>query len=126
MFGVYTRSDALSKATLCQQQRQERDCQSEGFRTVGLCIACTFLKFTAQDCESRAGANLVQCDLTGSIPSEIGLLTNLVSLIVAYTGLTGSIPSELGKLSNIVTLALISNTLTGSIPSELGNSSVTS
>ena len=35
--------------------------------------------------------------------------------------LTGSIPSELGNLDNLVVLALHSNQLTGSIPSELGN-----
>jgi len=59
--------------------------------------------------------------LTGSIPSELGNLTNLSWLFLDNNKLTGSIPSELGNLTNLTALFLENNKLTGSIPSELGN-----
>jgi len=59
--------------------------------------------------------------LTGSIPTELGNLSNLTYLVMSGNQLTGSIPTELGNLSNLTYLSLSSNQLTGSIPSELGN-----
>ncbi len=59
--------------------------------------------------------------LTGSIPTELGNLSNLEFLILYSNQLTGSIPTELGNLSNLKFLWLDSNQLTGSIPTELGN-----
>jgi hypothetical protein len=59
--------------------------------------------------------------LTGSIPVELGNLTNLIELSLSVNQLTGSIPSELGNLTNLQRLDLYSNQLSGSIPSELGN-----
>ena len=59
--------------------------------------------------------------LTGSIPSEIGKLTNLRHLYLYNNQLTGSIPSEIGKLTNLRHLYLDNNQLTGPIPSEIGN-----
>ena len=60
-------------------------------------------------------------DLTGSIPSSLGSLTNLQELSIAATQLTGSIPSSLGSLTNLTQLDLHFNQLTGSIPSSLGS-----
>ena len=59
--------------------------------------------------------------LTGSIPWELGSLSNLTSLNLKINSLTGVIPSELGSLSNLTSLNLRNNTLTGVIPSELGS-----
>ena len=64
---------------------------------------------------------LISNDLTGSIPSELGNLSNLTTLWIGYNELSGSIPSELGNLTNLRWLGLDHNDLTGSIPSELGN-----
>ena len=60
-------------------------------------------------------------DLTGEIPAELGSLTNLEWLQLAYNQLTGEIPAELGNLANLQTLFLGRNQLTGEIPAELGD-----
>ena len=59
--------------------------------------------------------------LTGTIPSELGSLANLVLLSLWGNHLTGEIPTELGNLSNLRALWLYWNQLTGEIPNELGS-----
>mmetsp|Transcript_2917 Transcript_2917/g.6491 ORF Transcript_2917/g.6491 Transcript_2917/m.6491 type:complete len:142 (+) Transcript_2917:122-547(+) len=57
----------------------------------------------------------------GTIPTEVGLLTNLVNLNLRENSpLGGTIPSELGDLSRLEFLNLSTNKLSGSMPSELG------
>ena len=57
-----------------------------------------------------------------SIPPELGNLLNLQYLYLSSDFLTGNVPPELGKLTNLKHLYLGDNlSLTGSIPSELGN-----
>jgi len=60
-------------------------------------------------------------NLNGSIPPELGNLSNLESLFLFSNQLSGSIPPELGNLSNLEWLELELNQLSGSIPPELGN-----
>ncbi len=63
-----------------------------------------------------AGNNLV-----GSIPPELGDLSNLEYLSLWKNQLNGSIPPELGGLSNLEILSLGRNALAGEIPPELAN-----
>ncbi|CAB9508318.1 LRR receptor-like serine threonine-protein kinase At4g08850 [Seminavis robusta] len=57
--------------------------------------------------------------LTGTIPSELGLLSlNTISL--KDNSLTGSLPEELFKQSSLQVLYLGRNDLTGTLPSEIG------
>ena len=58
--------------------------------------------------------------MTGSIPPELGDLTELLGLSLSGNQLTGSIPPELGDLTALLGLYLNGNTaLTGELPSTL-------
>ena len=65
--------------------------------------------------------DLSENQLTGSIPSELGSLSNLTQLYLWGNSLSGGIPQELGNLTSLEILALGKNQLTGSIPGELGD-----
>lgn len=61
-------------------------------------------------------------DLTGTIPPEIGLLTDLeeLHLMGGPSGsISGSLPSELGYLSSLKEVQLANNKITGTIPTSL-------
>ncbi len=58
-------------------------------------------------------------NITGTIPTEIGLMTELVSVSMTNATLSGSLPTELGNLVNLRRLWLYNNKLTGSIPPVL-------
>ena len=64
--------------------------------------------------------DLTSNNLIGSIPPELGHLSNLRRLRLSGNWLTGRIPPDLGQLSNLEILEIFSNQLTGSIPPELG------
>jgi len=59
--------------------------------------------------------------LSGSIPPQLGSLSNLTHLYLHFNGLTGSIPPELANLNNLQYLRLDNNQLTGFIPPQLGS-----
>ena len=63
------------------------------------------------------GAN----QLAGAIPTQIKNLANLTILWLEDNELTGTIPVEIGNLTNLETLALYSNNFTGIIPAEISN-----
>jgi len=57
---------------------------------------------------------------SSSIPTEIGLMTNLKTLDWSMNQLTGVIPSSIGQLARLENLRLDWNLLSGIIPTELG------
>merc|ERR1712085_238911 len=59
--------------------------------------------------------------LTGDVPTQLGLLTKLVYLWIIDTDLSGSVPSQLGLLTSLQSLQLQDNHFSGSLPSQLGN-----
>ena len=65
--------------------------------------------------------HLPRNNLTGTIPVELGNLSNLQWLGLSYNQLSGTIPPQFGNLSNLKVISLTGNRLTGPIPSELGN-----
>ena len=58
-------------------------------------------------------------NLVGTIPDEIGELTNCLTINIAGNNLSGGIPNSISKLDNLVSLSLINNGLGGEIPSDL-------
>ncbi|EOY27942.1 Leucine-rich repeat protein kinase family protein [Theobroma cacao] len=54
--------------------------------------------------------------ITGSIPREIGNLSNITTLDLSHNELSGSIPATIGRLRNVQGLLLHGNQLQGSIP----------
>jgi Leucine-rich repeat (LRR) protein len=60
-------------------------------------------------------------NLSGTIPSSIGDLTNLGSIYLYENQLTGTIPSSIENITYLRQLKLNDNQLTGNIPSEIGN-----
>ena len=58
--------------------------------------------------------------LDGEIPSELGRLTDLVTLDLNRNQLIGKIPAGLGELGNLKNLTLVGNLLSGDIPIEIG------
>ena len=67
------------------------------------------------------GLYLWRSQLRGDIPTQLGNLSNLTDLNLTQNELTGTIPSSLGNLSDLTIMALGGNELTGTIPPQLGN-----
>ncbi|KAK3231144.1 hypothetical protein Dsin_003025 [Dipteronia sinensis] len=63
-----------------------------------------------------ASRNKLEGDL-----SEVGFLSNLVTLHLFENQLSGEVPAELGNFQKLVGLSLYTNKLTGSLPQELGS-----
>ena len=59
-------------------------------------------------------------DLTGTLPTELGLMQELDLLDVGQNFLTGQIPAEIVAMSSLKILWLSSNQLTGTISTEFG------
>ncbi|XP_044503452.1 protein BRASSINOSTEROID INSENSITIVE 1-like [Mangifera indica] len=57
--------------------------------------------------------------LTGTIPKEIGTMSNLYVLNLGHNSFSGTIPSELGSLTRLSILDLSSNKLEGTIPKSM-------
>ena len=101
---------------------------SEGFSAVdGECIADSLCESTeveingaCYNIESTTELGLGGQGLSGSIPAEIGNLTNLTTIDLSYNSFTGPIPPEIGNLTNLETLRLNDNNLSGEIPPEIG------
>jgi len=63
--------------------------------------------------------NLFKNKLSGSIPKELGQLTNLTQLQLQDNELSGTIPPELGKLSKLTIIKINNNEeLCGQVPPE--------
>lgn len=54
-----------------------------------------------------------------TIPSELGMVSTLVTLKLQSSNMSGHIPTELGLLSSLITFNAFNNMLSGPIPTEL-------
>ncbi|CAA0833567.1 Leucine-rich repeat protein kinase family protein [Striga hermonthica] len=59
--------------------------------------------------------------LTGALPSAIGNLKKLTSLILVGCGFSGPIPPSIGAMQELVYLSLNLNNFVGEIPASIGN-----
>eukprot|EP00300_Choanocystis_sp_HF-7_P003540 c12704_g1_i1.p1 GENE.c12704_g1_i1~~c12704_g1_i1.p1 ORF type:complete len:850 (+),score=166.59 c12704_g1_i1:100-2550(+) len=59
--------------------------------------------------------------MRGSLPSEFGKLSSLITLHIRYCQLSGSLPTQIGFMTTLSTLTLYNNSLTGQFPSEIGH-----
>ncbi|KAI7728233.1 hypothetical protein M8C21_012278, partial [Ambrosia artemisiifolia] len=59
-------------------------------------------------------------DLTGPIPSTLGLVTSLQVVRLDRNGLTGNVPSNINNLINVTEMFLSNNRLTGLVPNLTG------
>ncbi|GJZ94201.1 kinase-like domain-containing protein [Tanacetum coccineum] len=65
--------------------------------------------------------NLSQNQLSGSLPTEVGVLKMLTNLDFSNNNLSGEIPSTLGGCTSLSSLSLQGNLLTGVIPPSLSS-----
>jgi len=65
------------------------------------------------------GVSLFTNDIIGSLPAEIGLLTELENITMYGNQLSGPIPPEIGNLKKLTTIWLSDNQISGSIPIEI-------
>ena len=85
------------------------------------CDPCDWLGVTC-NAEGRViGLDLSNNGLSGSLPPEIGQLTELQNLDLGQNKISGEIPVEIYTLSNLTTLHLHNNVITGQISQEIQN-----
>ncbi|KAJ9561048.1 hypothetical protein OSB04_006208 [Centaurea solstitialis] len=75
--------------------------------------------YKGQILDLMVGLDLSCNRLTGEIPEELGLLTQIHALNLSHNQLYGPIPVNFSNLANIESLDLSSNNLSGEVPSEL-------
>lgn len=81
---------------------------------------CAWFGIACDDQGFVARVNLKENHLLGSIPAEIALLSQLVSLDLEANSLTGTLPTEMGNLERLARLNLKNNIINGYIPKEIG------
>jgi len=110
-------------ATLFYATGGEQWTQSNGWLTVS--DECKWISSFAQAvgvCRSNIirRLHLPFHRLKGSLPPEIALLSDLITLDLSENALSGTLPTELGLFTGIEFIDLHGNNLSGIIPSELG------
>ncbi|KAK9902270.1 hypothetical protein M0R45_001778 [Rubus argutus] len=82
---------------------------------------CTWFHVTCNSENSVTRVDLGNANLSGTLVTQLGVLSNLHYSELYSNNITGTIPDELGNLDNLVSLDLYLNNLTGGIPDKLGN-----
>lgn len=83
---------------------------------------CSWYGVTCNDSNTNVSQIILSYNnLVGTIPPEIGNLSELIWLDLGANELEGPIPAQIGNLGQLRTLYLAGNSLSGSIPTQLGN-----
>ena len=86
---------------------------------------CSWEGVTCGFDETVKEINLAEKGLAGTIPSELGLLTDLEVLSLKNNIMDGSIPQEIANLKRLVTLDLTETFLTGTLPQRFESAQLT-
>ncbi|KAI0496625.1 hypothetical protein KFK09_022946 [Dendrobium nobile] len=81
---------------------------------------CSWTMVTCSSENLVIGLGTPSQNLSGSLSSSIGNLTNLEIVLLQNNEISGFIPEEIGKLAKLRTLDLSCNKLSGEIPASLG------
>ncbi|KAG5099289.1 hypothetical protein JHK82_044341 [Glycine max] len=74
------------------------------------------------NCSKLEYLDLSQNNFVGSIPHDIGNLSNYLKYLnLGYTNFSGDIPASIGRLKELRNLQLQNNLLNGTFPAEIGN-----
>jgi hypothetical protein len=82
---------------------------------------CEWLDVYCDDRGRVTALNLGDKKVRGQIPDDLGLLTDMTTLLLHSNRLTGTIPSSFQTLTALLNLGLSSNELTSTIPSSIGD-----
>ncbi|CAI9267407.1 unnamed protein product [Lactuca saligna] len=115
MFSSYEYVSAIRRSYNIYFHIEELETQDEvQFTTKKL-----FLHYKGDIRDYMTGLDQSSNKLTGEIPQELGLLSQIRALNLSHNHLTGPIPVNFSNLAKIESLDLSSNSLTGKVPSEL-------
>ena len=73
------------------------------------------------DLTSLETLNLFRNDISGVLPASIGNLKKLTNLNIAFNKISGQLPENIGNASQLKSIELHMNRLTGVLPVNLGN-----
>jgi len=81
---------------------------------------CAWFGVTCDENDELINLSLKNNQLSGSIPTQLALFSQLTNLNLYTNSITGTIPTEIGRLERLNKLRLEKNEISGSIPSEIG------
>jgi hypothetical protein len=112
---VWTRMNCTVHATICPALLAGQACPNLPQATYSARLVCKEGAVTLIGFDQQFGVT------GGVLSSAIGRLTQLTHLIVhdRYKGLSGTMPTQLGLLTNLQVVDLCCNELSGTVPSEL-------
>jgi len=70
-------------------------------------------------CGQLTALGLHRQSITGTISTDVGKLTNLVTFWLNDSNINGTVPTEFGYLTKLVSIGLHKTNLEGTIPNEL-------
>ncbi|XP_050228998.1 protein NSP-INTERACTING KINASE 1-like [Mercurialis annua] len=82
---------------------------------------CSWTMVTCSPESLVVGLGTPSQNLSGTLSSSIGNLTNLQIVLLQNNNITGQIPADIGRLKKLQTLDVSNNFFTGDVPSSLGH-----
>ena len=118
--GVASLCDVAAALSVASKVKSGWTCSSDRL-PISNSSGCDWHGVTCDQCGKIRSITLNGLRISGSIPSSIGLITDLAVFNLVDNSLHGSIPPSISSLSNMISLGLSSNRLSGTLPSSLVN-----